>query len=216
MSYVYNGDNMSDSNLYLDKFLDALLYVGKFEELPPDDIVQKTLGHYRNYAIFLRENIGFEANLHQGVHDIVSRYAGGAPNLKGQCHAICQGLHDIFFKFSEAHRIPASLALTVGEVRYKGTSVYDVSKAKIKRLIRGGNQTTSALGVHCWVTLDDMTVYDPTIMPNLAHMGWIEEAEVSAHPIIVAPNGKTDDFEYIPMLVDNNFMARVDEVIGVV
>lgn len=128
----------------------------------------------------------------------------------------CHTLSDNFNRGWSAHvgNMPIWLLLTVGEVKYKQESVYDITQSKVEDCVRRGFQPNEALGVHVWLTLEDMTIFDLTIMASLLRLGWISKAEYDARPVIIGKPEELQDFVFVPYLVDNDFVAKVDRPIN--
>ncbi len=107
---------------------------------------------------------------------------------------------------------PPHMDITIGEVTHKGTSLYNVSKSSIKKIINAGFQPDETLDVHVWLTLENMTVIDLTIMRNLHIRGSISDADLKEKPVIIWRDDKPSALHYTPLLIDNDFLNKVDRV----
>jgi len=65
------------------------------------------------------------------------------------------------------------------------------------------------LPVHVWLTVEDMTVLDLTILASLRHRG---QYEGHSEGMLVWKANDPGDFLFEPLLVDNLFATRVDNV----
>ena len=128
-----------------------------------------------------------------------------------KCHAVSQGFWELLqrYEFSSAF----SANITIGNVFFKGRNIYNLSKNKLKYIINEGHSLTKSLDVHVWITFENMTVFDLTIIPTLLHMGLISEKEFKDNPVLTWREDLESEFNYIPLLVDNEFMHRVDKAI---
>lgn len=104
----------------------------------------------------------------------------------------------------------ACFFLTIGEVKFRRKSVYDITEQTVITVFRRGFQPDEELGVHVWLTFEEMTIVDLTIMASLLRIGWIEQSEYDRNPVVVGKAAQLAEFEYKPFLVDNDFAARVD------
>ena len=109
---------------------------------------------------------------------------------------------------------PIWLLLTIGDVKHKGESVYDVSEFDVIRTVKRGFRPDEQLKIHTWLTLEDMTIIDLTLMASLLRLNWVSESEYRKIPVIIGKPDELSDFEYTPYLVDNDFVARVDKPSG--
>jgi hypothetical protein len=109
---------------------------------------------------------------------------------------------------------PIWLLLTIGEVKYKGDSVYDISEFDVIRTVKRGFRPDEPLNVHAWLTLEDMTIIDLTLMASLLRLNRFTEPEYRKMPVVIGKPDELADFEYTPFLVDNDFVARVDRGSG--
>jgi len=100
--------------------------------------------------------------------------------------------------------------LTIGEVKFRRESVYDITEQKVISVFQRGFQPNEELGVHVWLTFEEMTIVDLTIMASLLRLGWIDRSEYDRNPVVVGKAEQLTDFEYQPFLVDNDFAGRVD------
>lgn len=200
--------------IYLEKFVDSLKFLVRFNKeyrrSNPDFIeIEQTLrelSHPANKEVYEQMRVVIEK--------LAFEYAEKIPqeHLVNRCHSVSHGFGEAFrnSELGEAF----SMNVTVGNVYYKGNNIYGVTKQKLKQVINQGYQLESELPVHVWLTLDDMSVFDLTIIPTLIEKGLINPSEIEKSILIWHENMESD-FHYEPLLVDNDFMHRVDKVLGV-
>lgn len=100
-----------------------------------------------------------------------------------------------------------TLSLTVGSVRFKGEPVFETTRAAIAGLIAAGGAPAIDLPVHVWLTLDDLTVIDLSIVPTLVKYGSLP---ADTPPVLFWREDAAGDFAFEPLLVDNLFFERID------
>jgi hypothetical protein len=132
-------------------------------------------------------------------------------NLANQCHNISQSFYENWMS-QEIGRL-APVAITVGNVVYKNTPIYDVSKSSIKRTISEGFNPNKSLELHVWLTFSNMKVLDLTIVPTLIEKGFPTEGEFEKN-YVIWEESTNSNFQYIPFLQHNNFMYEVDRIVG--
>lgn len=106
---------------------------------------------------------------------------------------------------------PIWLLLTIGDVKHRGESVYDVSEFDVVQAAKCGFRPDEPLRVHVWLTLEDMTIIDLTLMASLLRLKWVSESEYKEMPVVIGKPDELADFEYTPYLVDNDFVSRVEQ-----
>lgn len=102
------------------------------------------------------------------------------------------------------------MAVTIGNVHYKGQNIYNVSKSALKRILNVGHNTNEKLNVHVWLTLDNMTVFDLTILSSLAAMEIMPPLQEEESPVLVWREDSPGEFNYEPLLIHNAFFDLVD------
>lgn len=130
--------------------------------------------------------------------------------LGRRCHSYSDLFNDTWRKRG-GEKAPWFL-LTVGEVKFRGESVYEVTEQKVITTFQRGFQREEALDVHVWLTFEDMTIVDLTIMASLLRLGWIDRKHYKQSPVVVGKAAQLADFEYQPLLVDNDFARRIDQL----
>lgn len=118
------------------------------------------------------------------------------------CHATSH-----YFAQQFADRI--SVAVTIGNVYFRGTNIYGVTREKIEALIHEGFNRKRFVGVHVWLTTTDMTVLDLTALSSLAALGHAK-APPSSNRVLVWNEESPGDLEFEPLLVDNDFFYKVE------
>jgi hypothetical protein len=146
-----------------------------------------------------------------GLHRFATRYVEhGAQrgSISHSCHAISDG----FMKtLSNATDEPLPIAITIGDVWFRGKKKYGVTRSKIDQLIRAGFDKSRFVDVHVWLTLSDMTVIDLTILPTLRADGELEaKTEPGSDGILICREDEPSDYLFEPLLVDNDFFSKVE------
>lgn len=191
---------------YLDQFIAALRF---YFDLNPDEHALPDFDRLKQHflqnqspqcAPAIASTKAFLARLAAGF---VEHYPG---DIAHACHAASAG----FLRSWEASRpagLPGTVALTVGSVRFKGESMFDTTRSAIAELIQAGRAPETDLPVHVWLTLDDLTVIDLTIVPTLIKYG---QLPTSTPPVLFWREDAAGDFDFEPLLVDNLFFERID------
>lgn len=124
---------------------------------------------------------------------------------------------------------PEEISLTVGEVYFQQRPMYDTSKSIIKQVIEDSNLP---LKLHCWLTYKNRYIIDPSLQFNLVKRQIFKKSELSDNNLVYAlgedyssmtytwskPDGLKETvgvnemLRYEPMLVDNEFFFRTQEV----
>ena len=133
----------------------------------------------------------------------------GSDKLINKCHAISHSLMLNYYKLPSP--IKPEINITIGNVFYNEKNLYNLSKSTLKRIIAEGPNTNKALDVHVWLTMENMTVIDPTIMRTLVHRDEISLKSYEDEPVLFWKEDKDSHFRYEPMLVDNGFFYKVDK-----
>ncbi len=201
---------------YIEQFVAAFKFLEKFEpELVAMKVDYAELAEtYRNISdqhVTLDYKI-LHSHLLQAAKFSVENFAKQQP-VEHQCLSV----HFNFQHWLKQQKLGqyADYKLTVGNVYYKGSNVYKTSKTKIKQMIRSGPQLSETLDLHVWLTLDDMTIYDLSIIPTLRAKGYIKHKQGSSPEVLVFRPGEKSDYEYRPLLVDDSFFHRVDRIRGI-
>jgi hypothetical protein len=145
------------------------------------------------------------------IEKVANDYVKKIPknDLINNCHIISDG----FLNGIKDLRLfqVVNLYVTIGNIYYKGLNVYNLNEQKLESIINQGFQPDKELPIHVWLTLDDMTVFDLTIIPTLISKGIINSSEIDK-PVLVWRENDISDFLFEPLLVDNDFMNRVDKM----
>lgn len=118
---------------------------------------------------------------------------------------------DDFFRFWQETKWGEDfhLMVTIGNIYYKGKNIYDTSVDKIRDILAAGVEPGRELNLHVWLTLEDMTVLDLTVLTTMAAKGF-DTSGYSESEVLIWRDGQPSDFVYEPLLVDNNFYEKVD------
>jgi hypothetical protein len=124
-----------------------------------------------------------------------------------RCHDFSHGFHRLWR--DKAGGALMQLWVTVGEVRYRGESVYGIDRAKIDECVRSGLGADKPVGVHVWLTFEDMSILDLTIMASLLRLGRVSPDQYMRMPVVCGRPEELEGLEFIPYLVDDDFRERV-------
>lgn len=195
---------------YREKFFVAAELLGMLDRVncPPAAVAGT-----REYL--LDANSGRHAGVFQEFHrhlpDIARKFVAEYDPI-AELGRRCHSFSDLFnrgWRARGGERAPWFF-LTVGEVRFRGESIYQVTEQKVIETYQRGFQPNEELGVHAWLTFEDMTILDLTIMASLLRRETIGPADYRRQPVVFGRSDTLVDFEYHPYLVDNDFVARVD------
>jgi hypothetical protein len=191
---------------YLDQFVSALRFYFELNPAEPapcdfDDLRQHFL-HQQSSA-----QAPSMANTRKFLTLLAERFVEGYPgDIAHACHAASAGfLHS--WNASRLPGLPGTLSLTVGSVYFKGEPVFETTRAAIAGLIAAGRAPAIDLPVHVWLTLDDLTVIDLSIVPTLVKYGRLP---ADTPPVLFWRENAAGAFVFDPLLVDNLFFERID------
>lgn len=198
---------------YIDQFVAGFKFLEKFEQKKASRKVddQDLIEYYKCIAV--QYSSANYQELHKHLFQAAQFYANNFSRqqpLEHQCHSV----HFNFQNWLQQQNLGkvTDFKMTVGNVIYKGNNVYKTSKTKIKQIINNGPNVDEALNLHVWLTLDDMTVYDLSIIPTLRAKGLIDSKLGSTPEVLVYRPGEKGDYEYQPLLVDDGFFYKVDKI----
>jgi len=128
----------------------------------------------------------------------------------------CHGVSGMFYESLVEHfsNYGIGMHVTVGNVSFDGAMQYDnVTQSSIKALIERGVvvKDEEPVNAHVWITLENMTVLDLSIMHTLHHRGLISDDELNHQPVLIWHPDQESRLAYKPILVDNQFHRRVDD-----
>lgn len=103
------------------------------------------------------------------------------------------------------------MTLTVGDVSFKGKKLFDASRQTMKSVVANGISTKDKQLFHVWLTLADMSVVDLTIINQLTIKGLLQESDSNNQLLNVWRSERKGDFEYHPLLVDDDFLSRLQK-----
>lgn len=196
---------------YLTQFIESMRFLEKFDKIQKrqglnyDDVTRGIEGNILNKELksFLDNHLGNAA----------SGFIQNSPeDLANLCHSVSQQFYDNWMSQEVGNIAP--VAITVGNVKYKGMEIYQVSKSSVKRIMAKGFCPNESLEVHVWLTFSNMTVLDLTIVPTLISNGLASPSDFDGRKYVIWKEDGDSNFEYIPILQHNNFMYVVDRVAG--
>lgn len=196
---------------YIDEFVESMRFAAKLSGKNIGVTHEfETLSHYyrdvsknQDMAEFVRETIlqaakTFVRNTPYGVAD--------------QCHSISQQ----FFERCRDIGLTdyCGLAITVGNIEYKGKEVYPTSREHVASALEDGFSPDKPLDLHVWITTVNMFVIDLTVIPTLIGKGLAKPKDFKGSDVVVAKNGVKKTLRYRPILHDDEFMYKVDRIAG--
>lgn len=158
-----------------------------------------------------RKKIADEVNRLVQIAKLVeeNRIRIGTANTS-QCHAVCSDLMNNY-KHNNLNR--AGLAsITIGNVLLNGTSLYDCSPESVTNELIDRGEVNTGLDMHFWITCIDMTIIDLVLPYNLHVRGHHDLAQELGVPFVCDPTVSSNPITYIPMVVDNDGPAKVDDL----
>ena len=190
---------------YFDQFISALHY---YFELNPSETApdfDRLRQHFiRSQSPLLAPSFDETKQFTAWIADrFVGRYPG---ELAHACHAASAG----FMKSWELSRpvdLHGTLAITIGSVRFRGRPVFETTRDEVAKLVHAGRQSGNDVPVHVWLTLDDLTVIDLTLISTLIMSG---DLPADAPPVLFWREDCPSEFSFEPVLVDNLFFERID------
>jgi hypothetical protein len=190
---------------YVDQFTEALRFYTElhndFGEMP--DFRQLKEYFLQNQGPDRAENYD---QLHRFLLQFGEHYIAQYPSdVAHSCHAVSNGFYETWKNFEWSEAFP--LSITIGNVYYKGENIYNTSQDSIARITKEGFQRGKTVDVHVWLTLDDMTVVDLTIISTLQARGAIF---ATPSKFLLWREEIPTDFVFEPILVDNAFFGRID------
>lgn len=198
---------------YLTQFVDSMKFLEKFDK------VHKRKGfNYDDIVCGIERDIR-NKELQSFLDNYLDNAAGGfiqnSPrNLANLCHSVSQQFYENWMSQDISGSAPA--AITVGNVKYKGHEIYQVSRSSVKRIMAKGFCPNESLGVHVWITFSNMTVLDLTIVPTLISKGLASLSDFDGRQYVIWKENEVSNFEFIPILQHNDFMYKVDRIVGFV
>ena len=127
--------------------------------------------------------------------------------IANSCHATANGFYESW-KMNR-YSVICGFYVTIGNVYFKGENLYKLTKSKLLSILDSGNATNESINVHVWLTWDNMTVVDPTIVSTLLEREKLNPKEVHSK-VLIWKQEKPGDYEYEPILVDNDFLSKID------
>ncbi|MGC8121552.1 hypothetical protein [Marinobacter sp. VGCF2001] len=195
---------------YLDEYVSAVKFGNKLRnEKVPKEAYDDLLQHYRELA----DNPDLAQFTDHILPTIAEQFIKESPpDLAGLCHSVSQQFFDNWMQ-SELSQA-SGLAITVGSVEFKGTPLYPVSKSSLRRTLAEGFDPNRELDLHVWLTFPNMRVLDLTIVPTLLEKGLINADYFGEFQHLIWTESGNSELHYKPMLQDDQFLFKVDQVAG--
>lgn len=193
---------------YKEQYLDAMRYL---RELYPDvALSEEDLAGLSEVIDFTRSAEGQE--FYCKGREVLAAFArdwlGKLPHaIEHNCHALADGFLKVWEQSPMGERFP--LAVTIGNVYFKGTNVYRATRESIADELRAGH-SDALLKLHVWLTLDDMTVLDLGIKHSLAALGLRSPVTGNETPVLIWRESNPGAYRYEPLLINNQFFELVD------
>lgn len=198
---------MNMKRSYSDQFIDAVRFFTELNGGKPDyNALRAHIKCKQSNSAKSQSEIWVERIAKFAEFIVQDRVRNGFEVINN-CHTLADDILTNWQKISGAGQAP--LAITIGNIFYKGDCVYNVSETVIKRILNEGVISDKPLDVHVWLTLENMSVIDPTFLCTLAVRN-IDISPYGASPVLVWNENIPSDFRYEPILVDNDFYSKVD------
>lgn len=97
------------------------------------------------------------------ARSVIKSFCETPTDLIGKCFNISSVISIALCKAGIRH------VFTVGDVKFKGTSYFNVTRDSLERSFSLGYERTKTLDAHAWITLSCGTVIDATIIPSIAY-----------------------------------------------
>lgn len=200
-------NHMAQAPTYLDQTLEAVRFYAKlnkaFRKFEPDyvemsqNFIEKQSPQHRGE---------FNHLLNKFIKPLGETYLQQYPgDIAHSCHAVSQGFYETWMRLPD---VPP-LNITIGNVYFQGENLYQVSKTSIKRILNEGNQVDKTIDLHVWLTLDDLTVIDLTILSTLRAKSLLQEQSIDSN-VLIWREEDPGEFRFEPLLIDNSFFQKVD------
>lgn len=193
---------------YRNDFLEA--FVRSSRILPQDEIKRV---EYEDLSGFPVEEAGIGC---QDFAGFIERFFCGYLKTMGRPTAKCHVIsHDALFRAVMLKEYTEEeISLTIGDVAFDGKWLYNVDEESITKIIKAGPQVDKTLDCHVWLTYRSNHVFDMSILFNLESRG-LWRIGPSQWPVVYwNDQGEKAKWRlrYKPIIVDNNFLYRVDDV----
>jgi hypothetical protein len=191
---------------YMDKYLESIKFsseLGLFDPINKEKLEE--------YYLSCANNTETNSVAKNSIKNFIESFIKDIPkvHISGCCHAIS---HSIFEHYKKTNFYPSfNFNITIGNVFYKGKNIYNTSRDTIITEIINGPKSRSQLPLHVWLTFEDMTVFDPTIIISLIDKG-VSLEQQDHYKLLIWNEDAPSNFLYEPLLVDNDFLSLVDEV----
>jgi hypothetical protein len=197
-------------NSYTDQYFDAIIRSLALESGEEDlDVSGFTLESFRADTRQFQIGIGQReyTKIKRELSAFARYYLKNIPTqVAHSCHAISHGFRETWTPGKHGEQFP--LTVTIGNVYFSGQNIYGATPKTVLDLIAAGPVAGEDLPVHVWLTLDDMTVLDLTILQSLPRLGFGNIQQDS--PVLVWDERMTSHFDYEPLFIHNHFFNLVD------
>jgi len=195
---------------YLAQFVDAIRFLAKVDKAyrkthPNFDEITRALMSRRTDDLKLKYAARREKLLRPLAETYLSRL-DGPEVIANRCHSLSNGFLATWRRVDDG---AYPLAITIGNVFYKGENIFNLSKSSLKSTLNEGIATDKPLNAHVWLTWDDTTVVDLSIISTLIRREKITPSKGMPLALIWSDN-EPGDYWFEPLLVDNNFFEKVD------
>ncbi|ENZ78058.1 hypothetical protein OR214_02334 [Ralstonia pickettii OR214] len=192
---------------YLEQFIESMRFLEFFQSdsMPDFTEVRRALLGFQS----AENEPMYRGLLEEVLLPLGAAFLANSPlKVANSCHSVSHAYRHNFRNLPGVGDV-FELAVTVGNIYYRGENIYQASRDSIRDLIMQGPRDGEDLPVHVWLTLEDMTVLDLTILASLRHRG---QYEGPSEGMLVWRENDPGDFLFEPLLVDNLFATRVDNV----
>jgi hypothetical protein len=190
---------------YLKKFIEA---VGYKNELFPDEIPLdiETYKSYSKQGSISKNDLN---ELKEISLDFLGGFYGSYGNIRLKCHSVSNLFKKYLNDYHKNEYNDNEVAVTIGDVSFNGNFMHNLNKEKLNDILVAGKKLDESLDVHVWITYKSSYIFDFTIKDNLK-LTSIRENKLEDCLLLWDDNNK-QEFDYLPLLVDNKFFHRVDE-----
>jgi hypothetical protein len=197
------------ANNYLDQYVEGLKFLHElYPDYDPDfDKVRQNLLAHQNAE---------SSETYRKVITALKRYSarrvageGGPAAVARRCHAVSDGFLRTW-KTTDLSRA-IEISITIGNIYFNGENIYPITKELLRSILTQGPKTSEKLNVHVWLTVQNMTVLDLTILPSLQRMRKYNGILTNDSTTLIWKEGDKSRFCYEPILVHNDFFSEIDD-----
>ncbi|MFB4203985.1 hypothetical protein KBTX_03115 [wastewater metagenome] len=196
---------------YLDEFIESMRFAADLSGA--GTVAAHDFEALRNYYRDAANNQNLAKFVQGPFLQLAKQFISNTPyNVADQCHSVSQQFFDRCHDIGIAEN--CGLAITVGNIEFKGREVYPTSREHVASTLETGFSPDSPLDLHVWITTVNMFVLDLTVIPTLLSKGLARPKDFKGKEVLVAKHGIKKSLRYRPILHDDRFMYKVDRIAG--